>query len=402
MNSRSARRLRIGFMAEQAGAGGSTGAASRAIPVPSECAARPVFPRHSAFIAHELRSHAAYLAMIGLYALCCPVVAVLADAADVVSIGLSPGNLGLIVLISAALTVLSLTFRTAWVDPPAGRLWPALKGVYRRELLDPRAKLHFALAIVPLPIFMTAFGSYKRMIPDLNPFAWDATFARWDRALHGGVDPWQLLQPLVGHPAITWLISGCYQLWLFVVLFTLVWQCWSRRDDVLRMQYLMAFVCSWIVLGTVVASGLSAAGPCYFDRLAAPLGLGDPYSGLMDYLREVAAVHRIPALEIQEVLWTSHASRSAQLGHGISAMPSMHVASCVLMALLGMRVGRAAGIAYSAFALVILVGSVHLGWHYAVDGYVSAVAVLAIWPLCGVVSRRVYRRGSIASTTGFD
>lgn len=388
-------------MAERAGAGGSTGVASRAIPVPSVGAARPVFPLHSAFIAHELRSHAAYLAMIGLYALCCPVVALLADAADVVSIGLSPGNLGLIVLMSAALIVLYLALHTAWVDPPAGRLWPALKGVYRGELLDPRASLRFALAIVPLPIFMTAFGSYKRMIPDLNPFAWDATFARWDRALHGGIDPWQLLHPLVGHPAITWLISGCYQLWLFVVLFTLVWQCWTRRDDVLRMQFLLAFVGSWIVLGTVVATALSAAGPCYFGRLAGSLGAGDPYIGLMDSLREVAAVHRIPALEVQEALWTSHASRSAQLGHGISSMPSMHVASSVRMALLGMRVGRAAGIVYSAFALVILVGSVHLGWHYAVDGYISAVVVLVIWPLCGVVSRRVYRLAGIAPANSF-
>lgn len=398
-------------MAEQAGAGSGTGVASRAIR--STCvgadrraglfgAGGPALSRQSAVVAHELRSHAPYLAMIGLYALCCPVVAVFADAADVVRIGLSPGNLGLIVVMSAALTVLYLALHTAWVDPPAGRLWPALKGVYRRELLDPRANLRFAVAIVPLPIFMTAFGSYKRMIPDLNPFAWDATFARWDRALHGGIDPWQLLHPLVGYPSVTWLISCCYQLWLFVLLFTLVWQCWTRRDDGLRMQFLLAFVLAWIVLGTGLATALSAAGPCYFGRLAGSLGAGDPYIGLMDYLRDVAAVHRIPALEIQEALWTSHASRSAQLGHGISAMPSMHVASSVLMALLGMRVGRAAGIVYSAFALVILVGSVHLGWHYAVDGYVSAVVVLGIWPLCGVVSRRLCRLAGIAPANGFD
>jgi hypothetical protein len=49
------------------------------------------------------------------------------------------------------------------------------------------------------------------------------------------------------------------------------------------------------------------------------------------------------------------------------------------MVLLARRVNRTLGWAYAVFALLILVGSVHLAWHYAIDGYFSAIAVLLVW-----------------------
>lgn len=70
------------------------------------------------------------------------------------------------------------------------------------------------------------------------------------------------------------------------------------------------------------------------------------------------------------------------------AMPSMHVAIAVLLALFGWRLNRWAGAALTLFALLIMVGSVHLGWHYAVDGYVSAVVGIGIWYAVGWVQRR--------------
>jgi hypothetical protein len=43
------------------------------------------------------------------------------------------------------------------------------------------------------------------------------------------------------------------------------------------------------------------------------------------------------------------------------------------------------------FLLGILVGSVHLGWHYALDGYVAAAAVVALWAASGPRATRFLR-----------
>ncbi|WP_119301036.1 phosphatase PAP2 family protein [Dongia deserti] len=72
------------------------------------------------------------------------------------------------------------------------------------------------------------------------------------------------------------------------------------------------------------------------------------------------------------------------LGLGISAAPSMHVASTWLIArMLQTYYGRWPPSPVAAFLGVILIGSVHLGWHYALDGYVSIAAAWAPWRFTG-------------------
>jgi hypothetical protein len=59
----------------------------------------------------------------------------------------------------------------------------------------------------------------------------------------------------------------------------------------------------------------------------------------------------------------------------------MHVAVSVLMTLYAYRHARWAGRIFLAFTTVIMIGSVALAWHYAVDGYVGAAVALACWQI---------------------
>ena len=198
----------------------------------------------------------------------------------------------------------------------------------------------------------------------------------WDRVLHGGVDPWRLLHPLLGYPLVTSVVNFFYNLWFFIVYGVLFWQAFSLGDRRLRLQFLLSFVLLWIIAGNVLATLWSSAGPVYFGRVT---GLADPYQPLMSYLTAVDERFPVWALAVQDQLWQAYSSADSMLGGGISAMPSLHVATVVLFALLGWRVHRWLGVIFTLYVVIILLGSVHLAWHYAVDGYVSVVVTCLIW-----------------------
>lgn len=225
-------------------------------------------------------------------------------------------------------------------------------------------------------LFMSAFTSVKAMIPKIQPYTWDQVFAEWDRFLHFGVDPWLILQPLFGYPIITTAINIVYNLWFVVMFGVLYWQLFDLRRPDLRLRFFWAFFLTWIVNGSVLATVFSSAGPCFYDRIVSG---ANPYAEQMTYLKDIGADYPVWAVKTQDMLWRGYESHETGMGSGISAMPSVHVAMAMLFLLLSFQYGRGAKIFFWAFLGFIFVGSIHLGWHYAIDGYVGAIVTIAIW-----------------------
>jgi hypothetical protein len=231
------------------------------------------------------------------------------------------------------------------------------------------------------------YASWKWTIPHLQAFSWDREFAAIDRWLHAGVHPWRLVHPLLATPWITALLDRLYALWIPLSAAVLIWQaCGSRPFE--RARFFLSYATVYVLLGTVLAIGLSSAGPCYYGRVT---GEPDPYRPLMSYLWSVHAETPLLSLQAQEVLWGYYLERRHVPFLSISAMPSVHVAIAVLFALTGWQTGRAIGVILGIYAVIVLLGSVHLGWHYAVDGYFAAAATIAIWVACGAATRRWFR-----------
>lgn len=244
-----------------------------------------------------------------------------------------------------------------------------------------RQRLIYALpALLLIPVFAASFTIAKAAVPLLHPYDWDTRLAHADQLLHGGVQPWIWLQSLAGYPIVTAILNLAYHLWFFIMFATMYWLVFSTALPRVRMQFLLSFVLTWALLGNVLAVLFSSAGPCYYHLVAAG---PDPYAPLMQYLRRADTHFPVLALQVQDMLWQGYRQHVGVSGLTISAMPSMHVASSVLLALLGWRLRPSAGIAFTVFALMILAGSIHLGWHYAVDGYVGTAGAILVWCVVG-------------------
>jgi len=250
--------------------------------------------------------------------------------------------------------------------------------------------------VIFVPVFLSVFTTQKSLIPELNAFAWDTTFAEWDRFLHGGIEPWRIVQPIIVHPIVTLAIDLLYRSWFYLIQIICLWQAFSVKRPQLRMQFFFSFLLVWVLLGNVAATFLSSAGPVFYEAV---VGVSGPYGELMDYLHRTNAQFPLWAVQIQEQLWYAYLHPAVTITRGISAMPSIHVSLAFLMVLLGWRVHRWLGIALTAYLIVIMIGSVHLAWHYAIDGYAGIVGTYLIWRGVGwALARRSAAAGAPATS----
>ncbi|MCK2183891.1 phosphatase PAP2 family protein [Halomonas getboli] len=243
-----------------------------------------------------------------------------------------------------------------------------------------------------LSLTFSAMSSFKTLIPVIHPYHLDHVLMVLDRSLHLGQAPWRWLQPLVGHPRTTFALNIVYNLW-FLVMFGLLFWVVFRETGRRRQHFLVAFLLCWAINGSLLAAWLSSAGPAYWAHVLP--AMEDPYAPLMAYLERVDAQHTLWALSTQAKLWEDYARQGLDVGSGISAMPSMHVSVAWLMLLYAWRSGWWLRVPVLLFVGCIGIGSVHLAWHYAVDGYLSIVTTSLIWWAVGHWStRRECRRQS--------
>lgn len=240
----------------------------------------------------------------------------------------------------------------------------------------------FSILII-IVLFINVFTYLKGTIPVVQPFSWDTTIMEWDRWLHFGRAPWEWLHPILGYAPITLILAVCYHLWFMVMWCLVTSLAFVRMPSVLRTQFFLAFMLTWGVGGNLMAIILSSAGPPYYALIG---NSPDPFTQLLCYLHTLNEIVPLGVIDTQMLLWDGYQGKGLKLG--ISAMPSMHNASALLFALTCWHINRKLGIALFIFTGLIFLGSIHLAWHYAIDGYVGFAIVLLFWWVSGIIARK--------------
>ena len=272
-----------------------------------------------------------------------------------------------------ALLMIDIVWRL-WRDRPISPL-AFLRDRYLT--LDALGRMIAAIPMILLSaLICPIFSSLKSLIPRMNDYSWDPVFIAWDRAIFFGNDAWQVLQPLIGFPIVTAFIALSYHIWILLlfpgVIYFALYRAPSRE---VKRRFFVSYAMAWSIIGGLMATLLASVGPAF----AGPLVGIDTFAAQMDYLRAANEEYPIMVLSVQELLLERFYLDERGLGSGITAMPSMHCAIAALYWLAMRHVSKTAGRWFFGFFVLIWIGSVHTGYHYAVDGLVSLIAITVIW-----------------------
>lgn len=235
------------------------------------------------------------------------------------------------------------------------------------------------------------FFIQKSLIPLLHPYTLDPFFAEWDRVLHFGHYPHEFIVPLVEKLHLSYVLDWAYALWLIVMMGVIGYNFFMDKVTHRRLRFVWSWLLSWIVLGSFMAVALSSVGPAFYHHFYPDLP--DPYAGLIAHLNALSEQSFMLSSHTREFLITWAESADPFTVNKLSAMPSMHVGIAWLLVLYAREIGgRKLVTAAVLFFAAILVGSVYLGFHYAVDGYVSILVMSFLWWGTGLALDRRYPR----------
>ncbi len=230
-------------------------------------------------------------------------------------------------------------------------------------------------------LFLAAFTSVKSSLPYMaqllgfEVFFADPFFAKLDQILHFGVDPWVLshdLTEITGWDNFAVHASLIYgPVWLVLAFYLPVIMAFVGDDERTIKHYVILYAFSWVVLGNVFALIGQSGGPIFYDRIFETARFGD----LTATLDASSSMANSWFSIVQPGLWDNYVSGDQAIGSGISAFPSLHV-GMIMVAALYLAEKHMFLRAFGIFMVIgVMFSSVWVGFHYAIDGYFSIVAI---------------------------
>lgn len=228
----------------------------------------------------------------------------------------------------------------------------------------------FAAGVVLVGLQAAVLTWAKVMLPLAVPFWADPMLADLDHALFGQ-DPWIIANRLLGWAAP--FIDQVYISWgpaKFGTLLIVLVLPESRKKSQILVAYFLLF--AMIVFGQYA---FSSAGPIFY----AEFGFGNRF-------QHIPIEHWVGTA--RGYLLHDHATVGGDPGGGISAWPSFHVAGALWTAQVWNAWNRRLGLVGFAWFVIIVIGSVLLGWHYAVDSIAGILMAVAAWAVAPKITNR--------------
>ena len=235
----------------------------------------------------------------------------------------------------------------------------ALRTVARTVLHErwtPRQVRFLLVGLAAWYVTYATFRNLKNAVPFVNDNLWDSTFARVDSWLFFGNDPAAVLHSVLGtSPLVAHFFSAVYVAWIVLIPVSLAWALVFTRLHAVAAWFVTAIAVDW-ALGAALYFAFPTLGPVY----SSPQDFaGLPHTMVTDLERSLLN-GRI------EVLADPVGAHTLQ---SIAAFASLHVGLMVTMCLIVQLASRRRlpKVAAWVFLALTSLGTIYLGWHFAVD-----------------------------------
>lgn len=255
--------------------------------------------------------------------------------------------------------------------------------------LSARLPLLFVPAII-FPLFLAGYTWAKSSIPFVVGYPWESFWSEADRLVLLGNDAWRIAHAVMPESAARFWSFFYSMIWGVALVFggAIIFSFGTRRQ---MATFFTALMLSWMIGGVGAAYLFSAGGPI-FAHITDP-SIADRYEPLRGQLLALLGDKDV-VMRSQRYLAMAIDKPVAIKGGGISAMPSMHIATATILALTSWRTFlRPVAI---AFWLMTFFGSVYFGYHYMWDAPVAAVIAFGAW----LAARRYYEGPRLAGSAG--
>jgi len=251
---------------------------------------------------------------------------------------------------------------------------------------------YLPFAILSYILLIYAYMSFKTLIPNIIPFYFDPIAAKMDRVLFLGNEGWEVFGFLYQFRGIVDFIDLSYAMWIPIC--TAIWcACIALpfTDSFTRYRYCLSVILLWIIGGNILAVLFSTSGPVYYDYFFG----SDVFEPMMAKLHQIHETNPLNAVLYQSTLMEYYNTPATRMG-GISAMPSLHNGNAFLFICVLWKFPIARALAQQ-FMVLVFVGSIILGWHYAVDGILAIGLAWLCWNLAGKILKAIDKRAESRS-----
>jgi len=221
--------------------------------------------------------------------------------------------------------------------------------------------------MVSVEIIITIYTTLKQAIPLINNSIYDIQLIAIEKWIHLGFNPaWELAN---SNPSHLWTktLDINYYLWFLVKPLFFAYFL-THRNQCKRDHFISTYL-GVLIIFVLIGIAIPSHGPCYVDPEFFPVENMKISQHVQDKLLEAY-------YNLEKITLVNNGSMT--YGMGIMALPSLHVAVCILYIYFFWSEGLLWRWGTIIFTLMIFLGSLYSGWHYAIDGYVGGLIVLLV------------------------